>query len=574
MTVESVDVAIIGAGPAGSAAAHRLAEKGLRVALLDRHRFPRPKTCGDGLTPRAMELLEHMGVVDELRPYPSIDSIVSVDLFAEEALRSRLPRRGETARCGRTVPRTVLDEALRRSAGRAGALLLDETEARTLRRDGTRVVGVDAVSPTGPVRVDAAVTIVAEGAAGRLARTVVRPARRQASGIAVRQYFTVPGPIEPSFRVYLPLPGAGMPLCGYGWVFPAGDRLLNVGVGAFFEPGSERRDRIRSIFELFVGRLRDIEPFMRHAASCGVVEGGIIPIGLRAHGSDVHGMLLVGDAVGVPNPFTGEGISQAIESGRLAAECAAEHLDSRRPLASTYTERLRAAFPSAGRLADWLPWLAERGGIRSREFWGILASDGDLAHHALRAMVVEEPPVAHPPIDRNTRDAWDAALRHVHAAHPLLVEYLRSIEAEVIVRIDTLLRRSWSAIPADGADLAVPIVLLTVVWILAGEVRARSESTGIGARSSWARNAFTLGALDLLLARTFASLASVPRSHAIAFAELAGRLFSNRLAAHLTRADLDPLDEEFRATLDDLVGLVRADAAAKRANVEPPCAPV
>lgn len=574
MRVRSVDVAVVGAGPAGSAAAQRLAAHGLDVVLIDRHRFPRPKTCGDGLTPRALALIEGMGALDELRGFPSIDSLVSVDLVTEEATRSRLlHRRGDALRAT-TVPRTVLDDTLRRAAGRAGATLLDGVEVRSAHLEHGAVTGLHALSPAGPLRIDARVTVVAEGAAGRLSRLLGPSSHPRISGIAVRQYFVLSGTPEPAFRIYFPLPVAHTPLCGYGWLFPAGDGRANVGVGGFFGTRRVTRERVRAVFGAFVRRLRSIEPSMSTAVPCGAAEGGRIPSALRCGPFGMAGMVLVGDAVGAANFFTGEGISQALESGQAAADAILEHLGGGRPLLPGYSDRLRALFPQADHLGGWADWLAERARFRARECWGALTSESGLANSMFRSIVLEESAGEPDRLSESTRTVWDATLREVEAAHPLLATYLRAMETTASARMDRLCRPFAAAGVSSG--LVVPMGLLAVAWILADDVQpSPAASTTVRGRGDWARNTLDVAAIDLLVARAFSSLAAVPTRHASAIAGLASRLFARRLADQPAGGWPHSTDDDFTVAFGEL-GAALSDGArgSQPTESESACAPV
>lgn len=583
MTTLRVDVAVVGAGPSGAAAAYHLSRAGVRVALMDRASFPRAKVCGDGLTPRALAEIDAMGALSDLRSGFPIDSLVTVDLTDGREHRGPVPSLTSSS-ASMVVPRTELDDALRRAAERAGARFSPRTNVNCLLRRGNSIVGTEAQTPEGLANVRASVTVVSEGSSNRLGR-LVRPGRRVgAVGVAVRQYFRLRAPLEAAFRIYVPLTGEAAPLCGYGWVFPVSAELANVGVGCFLPQHGAPSLRLRRVFTEFLVALGRVEPRIVVSASCGRLEGGVIDTSLSVPNLIVPGALLVGDAAGAANPFTGEGIAQALESGRAAAEAIVEHLDRGRPLATAYVDRLAAHFPDRSEWTTWLPWLSERGGVRTREFLEIISGRVGTLGRSVRSAVLEQgracavdgSHASEPAPSGSATTTWTRAERTVAGRHPMLARLLSIARVELAAHADPAVEAFWAGAGRDGEELALPVALLTLMGLIARDVvdhGAAAAGQPLSPRTSWAVNAMNLGAADLLVAECFSALAAVPGLHAASFAHAARRMFAKALSDELAgTAPSRPTDmaEHLRTVAAQLGGTVARARSARRVRTRQP----
>lgn len=301
------DLLVIGAGPAGSAAAITAARRGARVTVVDRATFPRDKTCGDGLTTGALRALERLGVpLTDLGASVRVDDVVLVSP-AGRRIALRLPGPGEH---GRVIRRIDLDAALVAHARDAGASVLEGAELTELKQSGS---GVDATLADGSV-VRAPFAIAADGhysTARRLLRPDDPPVRGEWS--AFRQYWTG----VDDARLWVLFERDLLP--GYAWVFPLPDGRANVGFGMLRAPGVTGKvlaARWRSLLDR--PRLRDI--LGSGARPEGPHRAWPIPSHLDPDRLTCDQVLFAGDAAGVVDPMTGEGIAQALETGMLAAE--------------------------------------------------------------------------------------------------------------------------------------------------------------------------------------------------------------------------------------------------------------
>jgi menaquinone-9 beta-reductase len=309
-------VLVVGAGPAGAACSYWLARAGYDVVAVERKSFPREKTCGDGLTPRAVKQLDEMGLAGPLAAYHRFDGLRSIGFG--RTLELAWPDVPGFPRHGYVVTRHDLDAMVAGQAQAAGAELWQGAEATAPLLEGGMVAGA-AVS--GGRQVRARYTVVADGANSRFGRALgAARDRAYPQGMAIRGYFTSPRHDEPWIESHLDIRDAeGNCLPGYGWIFPVGDGRVNVGIGllsTFSRWKDVNTSRLMEAFVDYAPPTWGISP----STACGPPTGGRLPMGLsvRPHAGPTH--LVVGDAAGTINPFNGEGIAYAYETGRFAAE--------------------------------------------------------------------------------------------------------------------------------------------------------------------------------------------------------------------------------------------------------------
>ncbi len=349
--VEDVDVVVVGAGPGGSATAAYLAAAGLDVVLLDKATFPRDKICGDGLTPRAVRELHDLGV-----DTTGWARTLGLRVFGGgHRLLMPWPQTRSFPSYGLVRTRRQLDENLVRHAESRGARFLEGVSVSDpLRTDDGRVAGVSGhrVDPTGrrtgeSYAVRAPVVVAADGVSSRLATAAGRQKRAdRVMGVAVRAYYTTTREDE-YLESYLELwtkdaTGADMLMPGYGWIFPLEDGRANVGLGILDTSKAFGRTDYKDVMARWVDTLTDRWGFV-HDASAGPIRGAALPMGFNRSPLYADGLLLVGDAGGMVNPFNGEGIDYALQAGRIAADVVSGALKERSPAAR---EQALTAYPS------------------------------------------------------------------------------------------------------------------------------------------------------------------------------------------------------------------------------------
>jgi geranylgeranyl reductase family protein len=315
------EVLVIGGGPSGASAAYWLAGAGHDVVMVERKAYPREKTCGDGLTPRSVRQLEDMGLADELAEHHRFVGLRS-HAFGK-TLELNWPRHPDLPGYGYVVTRKDLDHLVAQRATKAGAEVWEKSEATEPLVEGGLVCGARILrKQTGEtIDVRARYTVIADGANSRLGRHLGTSRNRSYPlGMAIRGYYTSPRHDEPWIDSWLDVRDkAGNVLPGYGWIFPVGDGRVNVGVGLLSTFNQWKAVNTTHLFENFV----EFAPEswgMRPETSCGPPTGGRLPMGMSVGPRVGPTYLVVGDAGGSINPFNGEGIAYAYETGRMAAE--------------------------------------------------------------------------------------------------------------------------------------------------------------------------------------------------------------------------------------------------------------
>ena len=378
---------VVGAGPAGSAAARVLARAGLDVRLVDRHEFPRDKVCGDALIPDALAALRDLGLKERVVRRARVMDRIRV--FAPNG------RHVDVTGSVACVPRRVLDEELRQGALEVGARFTPPLRLEgALRRDGG-VEGARFVDPRtgGSVEIRSRLTLLATGAAVGPLQAFGVCERDRASAMAARIYYELP-PAEDA-RVDVPCISYDRAICpGYGWVFPGPERICNVGVG-FFHDGRRPPPvaNLRHLFERFVATFPLAREIVRAGRPLGSLKGAPLRTGLTGATLFQPGLLVVGEAAGLTYSFSGEGIGKAMASGMIAAELAVAAMADGRTgarIGADYASRLRAEFEPrfrAYRLAqDWLSrpafanflaWRAGRGSFVRAQLEALLNETGD-----------------------------------------------------------------------------------------------------------------------------------------------------------------------------------------------------
>ena len=379
------DVLVVGAGPAGSAAAQWLARAGRDVLLIDQHAFPRDKVCGDGLIADALRALDRLGVKAE----------VLAEAWPSPTLGCIGPRGGRIDVPGSlaVLPRKRLDEIVCRAAVAAGARMFAPLRFLAPLREGERVVGAE-LEHGGAVRtVRADWLLLATGAQPQATLAAGLCERRAPSGIALRGYIRNPAMTARIASLEVVWHKRLSP--GYGWIFPCGGDLFNIGVGVAQDGAGDGKPgraasqlNLREAFAAFQSL---------HAPARALVEGGRwqgppgealkgAPLRCSLQGTrfEAPGVLVCGEAAGSTYALTGEGIGKAMETALLAAEAILGDAAGEAAVRADYRARIAALQPrfelyaQAHRavahpwLVDLLVWSAQRSPRRLQRLAGVL----------------------------------------------------------------------------------------------------------------------------------------------------------------------------------------------------------
>jgi geranylgeranyl reductase family protein len=310
--------------------------------LLDRADFPRDKTCGDGLTPRALRVLDQMGILSEVTQHGC-----PVDAYSVVAPNRRETSAPITAQHGAlVVKRLLLDDIIQRRAVASGARFTSAVNASRLAPTAT---GVRVHSDDGRA-FEGRVAVVATGAAFGLLKRSGILSRPPHAMLAARAYFEdLQTDVARSFQLRFD----DVPMPGYGWVFPVKAKAANVGVGFLPRRGSGTASQA---FERFT-RSTALRPTLEGARQDGPLRGYPIRVDFLQAPTFAERTLLVGEAAGLVNPLTGEGIDYALESGSIAAE----HLlntfemgDFSAAHFAEYSAKLHNRFDKIFRFSEWI----------------------------------------------------------------------------------------------------------------------------------------------------------------------------------------------------------------------------
>jgi geranylgeranyl reductase family protein len=351
------DVIVVGAGPSGSAAAYWMATAGLDVLLLEKTTFPREKVCGDGLTPRGTRALVELGIdVSEEAGWLHNKGLRVIG--GGMRLELDWPELASFPNYGLVRPRADLDHLLVQQAVKAGARLHEQTSVSgPVLNDRGRVIGVTAKA--GPDRTEhtyrAPVVLACDGVSGRFALALgMQRNDKRPMGVAVRRYYKSPRTHDDYLESWLELwdgpPGAddAKLLPGYGWIFGMGDGSSNVGLGVLNSSAGFQKTNYRTLLTTWLDNTPEEWGFREENALCAT-QGAGLPMGFNRTPHYRDGVLLVGDTGGSVNPFNGEGIPYAMESGKFAAEAVVQALA--RPEGPS-RERALAGYPAAMQ-AEW-----------------------------------------------------------------------------------------------------------------------------------------------------------------------------------------------------------------------------
>ncbi|MFQ5570296.1 MAG: NAD(P)/FAD-dependent oxidoreductase, partial [Rhodothermales bacterium] len=320
---------VVGAGPGGATTAAFMAQAGLKVLLLDKAHFPRDKVCGDAVSSRSVGVLKELGILDRVLEAGGLGSwgftfgapcgdAVSIP-YTREYDRSRPP--------ALVCARKTFDRVLVERAVASGAEVWQGTTVERLLRKNGQVVGVRArrgpsqkATPAVPFDLHAPLVVGADGAYSVVVRELGMPQlRARYYAGAIRAYYEdVTGFHERNFMEIHFIEGT---LPGYFWIFPMGEGRANVGVGMLSHVIKKRGVRLKALLEHFIGHPRFRDRF-REARCVGPVKGWGLPLGSKPRPMAGDGWLLVGDAASLIDPFTGEGIGNAMVAGREAAQWA------------------------------------------------------------------------------------------------------------------------------------------------------------------------------------------------------------------------------------------------------------
>lgn len=320
--ISSPEVLVVGGGPGGASAAYWLARNGVDTLVVEKKSYPRDKTCGDGLTPRAVRQLIDMGYDFDV---PSLHRISGLRAYAGElTIELPWPEHSIYPNWGAVIRRADLDGQVANLAEKQGAMVLQNTEAVAVVADGG-VTAVELRNKRSDGTVDTEVVIprfvvVADGSLSRFGRALGTQRRKDYPyGLAVRGYAASPNSQDPMLESQLNiLDRDGRTLPGYGWVFPLGDGTINIGAGLISSFKDFKKVNTSHVLSAYLNRLPEHWQVDESSLITKPV-GGKLPMSLSVGPKVGRNWIAIGDAAGAVNPFNGEGIDYAYETARMGA---------------------------------------------------------------------------------------------------------------------------------------------------------------------------------------------------------------------------------------------------------------
>jgi menaquinone-9 beta-reductase len=317
------DVIVVGAGPAGSAAAFYLASAGYDVIMVDKQKFPRDKVCGDFVSPIAQNELEKIGIT-KLPEFESSNMIskASVYLDGEKLISKSVPKVEGLPSYGRVTPRFILDKLLLDAACKEGAVFLEELKAVSMQVK-KNVVEVKAEDSSGERALKARLLIGADGSNSTIAKLLRGTPPSTADRIvAIRGYFE--GIEGSENQADLHFNRQSFP--GYCWLFPTGKNQANVGIGMVLDT-IPSGNRLNELLENLIENDSALRQRLKNAKLIGQIKGWPLTTYNANQLLVDDRVMLVGDAAGLVNPLNGEGIQYALLSGRWASQVAIKAIE-------------------------------------------------------------------------------------------------------------------------------------------------------------------------------------------------------------------------------------------------------
>lgn len=343
--MEEFDVIIVGGGPSGSSCAAFLSKAKKNVLLLDRAKFPRDKTCGDGISGRSVGILKELNLLDEMKKFEHLD-MFGVTFSSPNGKIVPVSSKGKgpdpNASPGFVCRREVFDNVLFQNAKKLTTKTIEGFFVQDLIFDGSKVVGVKGTFEGKPMEFRAKIVVGADGASGITARRLNSfndDESHQCAGI--RAYYENVGGMGDKIELHF----VHEALPGYFWIFPLPDGRANVGIGMVVTEMKKKKINLAKVMEEIITKNPIFKVRFANAKRTTDIKSWLLPMASKRMKLAGEGYLLVGDAASLIDPFTGEGIGNALTSGKFASDVIIEALtenDFSEKKLSEYPKRLFA----------------------------------------------------------------------------------------------------------------------------------------------------------------------------------------------------------------------------------------
>ncbi len=316
------DAIVVGGGPGGSAGTAFLAKKGLRVLLVDKAKFPRDKTCGDGISGKSIKLLKELGMQKEIEK--ALHAKIYGVIFSSpkgELLEVPIPKNQDALEYGYGSRRMVFDDILFQNA-KKHAVVWEEFEVTDLLKENGKATGIVGKDKNKKEKIVRAPVVVGADSANSV---VARKAGLWKTDpkhliVALRAYYKgvqgMKGMIELHFLKSI--------LPGYFWIFPLEDGIANVGIGMTLEKKNKKKINLEEAMMNAISNDPMFKERFWKAEKASEIKAWNLPLATAHRPAVEEGVILIGDAASLIDPFTGEGIGNALLSGKIAAETIAD----------------------------------------------------------------------------------------------------------------------------------------------------------------------------------------------------------------------------------------------------------
>ncbi|MBI4044253.1 MAG: geranylgeranyl reductase family protein [Candidatus Diapherotrites archaeon] len=314
------DVIISGAGPAGSACATFLARKGIKVLVLDKARFPRDKTCGDAISGKSVSVIRELGLEKEIeKNYHAKIYGVTLSSPNGNMFTVDIPERQGLKSYGYCARREVFDNIVFQTASKEkNVTIMQRTQVTGLRIEGNVVKGITATSLENneALEFDAKIVVGADGAHSPVASALgVNKVENEHYCTAVRAYYEGIGGLTDKIEIHF----IDEVMPGYFWIFPLENGMANVGVGMLFSDLKKRNINLKHAMHNAMHNNALFKKRFANAKQAGEIKGWTLPLGSKRRKLAFNGAVLLGDAGSLIDPFSGEGVGNALTSAKLAA---------------------------------------------------------------------------------------------------------------------------------------------------------------------------------------------------------------------------------------------------------------
>ncbi len=315
------DIIIVGGGPAGATCALYAHRAGLKVLLIDKKKFPRDKICGDAIPGKCLTILEELGLVKQFKEKPK-SSMYGVTLSSPNGNIAKIKcSNSNNGMIGHVCRRTEFDDVIFQAAKEKVTTKENFYVTDVLQENGqvSGIVGA-ANQQSNYKTYSARVVIGADGFKSIISRkTDLWEHDPDHWVVATRSYYQGIKGIDSSFEVHL----LKDYVPGYFWIFPLADGIANVGLGMLHSELKARKINLKEA-HIQITKSSILKERFSDARLIGDISGSNLPLGSKVRKAFGDGFILLGDAAGLIDPFTGEGIGNAMHSGKIAAEVLAD----------------------------------------------------------------------------------------------------------------------------------------------------------------------------------------------------------------------------------------------------------